>query len=426
MRHFLFEDSKKEYRFNPRYRRQRKEQDSAMALARLLRKFRSSSSSKKTSFDNFIKQSGGSRRADTRQKCVVKMQYSNSMASHKLQIDYLSREGTDVDGGRAKLYGTDLEEYRKNMVDMNFRIFLSPQSDKVNLNTLAETFIKKLEQQTGYSFYFQAANHYNTAHPHAHLLINGKDKNGKEVKIPRDIVKTFMRENACDICTEQLGHRTKAEIAIEKEMALTAGRFTRMDERIKSLCSGSSINLSHVVTDRKRVLTRLEHLRKLGLCNYTNNAYQFTEGWEETLRTNARYNTFLQARGELKYSNPMNFKVYSGEDGFIKGKVTKVYRTEDDASDNHAVIIECPDGKAYFVPLFKKPEMSVGKPRAALVDGKIIYKKDKAAVSEGDVVSIRTYENQRGRLTPVITQINENDLRGTGRKNTGGFNANNN
>jgi len=37
MRHFLFED--KEYRINPRFRRCRNEQDSARALARVLRRF---------------------------------------------------------------------------------------------------------------------------------------------------------------------------------------------------------------------------------------------------------------------------------------------------------------------------------------------------------------------------------------------------
>jgi type IV secretory pathway VirD2 relaxase len=123
----------------------------------------------------------------------------------------------NIDGSRAKLYGTDIEEYRQNMTDRNFRIFLSTQSDKINLKDMTEKFVKKLEQQTGYAFYWQGANHYNTAHSHAHLLINENDKNGRKVEIPRDIVKTFMREYARDICTSQIGYRTAYEIAVEKE-----------------------------------------------------------------------------------------------------------------------------------------------------------------------------------------------------------------
>jgi len=388
MRHFLFET--KEYRIKPYFKRRRmKEQDSAAALARLIRKLTPRSrggSENKSSGGGFVK-----RGVDTRQKCVVKMQFSKSGAAHRVQLEkYLVREGTDIDGSRAKLYGTDLEEYRQNMVDKNFRIFLSPQSDKINLTNMAERFIKKLEQQTGYTFYWQAANHYNTAHPHAHLLINGKDKNGKEVEIPRDIVKTFMREYARDICTAQIGHRTPYEIAIDKEKELEARRFTKLDQKIKELSSDSgNVYTSLIYTDRERTLTRLENLRKFGLCTYDKGAYHLSGQWEENLRANARYNTFLEARAELKYADPSKLKVYSGEHGTISGKVTKIYKLDDDASDNHAIVVESLDGKtAYFVPLFKAPVLHNGK--------------DKTRLKEGEMVSLKTYESQKGRLTPVI------------------------
>jgi type IV secretory pathway VirD2 relaxase len=36
-----------------------------------------------------------------------------------------------------------------------------------------------MEAITGYSFHWMAATHTDTEHPHAHLLINGTDKNGR-------------------------------------------------------------------------------------------------------------------------------------------------------------------------------------------------------------------------------------------------------
>jgi type IV secretory pathway VirD2 relaxase len=391
MRHFLFED--KPYRISPYFKRQKKQQDSAVALAKLLKKLTPRTSSSSGGSKGFI--SGGSRRGvDTRQKCVVKMQYSKSGEAHRKQLEeYLVREGTDIDGSRAKLYGTDLDEYRQNMVDKNFRIFLSPQSDKINLNDMAEKFIKKLEQQTGYTFYWQAANHYNTAHPHAHLLINGIDKNGKEIeRFHPDIVKTFMREYARDICTSQIGYRTAAEIAIEKEKELEAQRFTNIDKTIKELGGDSGkVYTSIIYSDRQRILTRLENLRKMGMCTYDKGAYQLTDQWDENLKANARYNTFLTARTELKYADPSKLKVYTGEHGTISGKVTKIYRLDDDASDNHAIVVESLDGKtAYFVPLYKAPELINGKD------------KTKTRLKEGEMVNLKTYESQKGRLTPVI------------------------
>jgi len=385
MRHFLFEE--KAYRINPSFKRKRNGQDSAVALARLLRKLgpRNGSSGG----------SGARRGTDARQKCVAKMQYSNSKEAHRVQLEkYLVREGTDIDGGRAKLYGTDLNEYRSNMADRNFRIFLSPQSDKIRLKEMTEKFIKTLEQQTGYKFYWQAANHYNTAHPHSHILVNGKDKHGREVQIPRDIVKTFMRESARDICTSQIGNRTAGEIAIEKEKELEARRFTRLDENLKELCGGNfSINPKNIYVSRERVLARIENLRKMGLCNYADGAYRFSPKWEEGLRANGRYNTFLEARAQLRYSDQASLRVFSGKDGVVSGKVTKIYRPEDDFSNNHAVIIEGLDGKAYFVPLLKAPEIHEGK--------------EKGKLKEGELVRINTYQTQSGRLTPVIFKYDD-------------------
>ena len=390
MRHFLFED--KEYRINPRFKRRRNEQDSARALAGLLRRF---GSSKKKGAGGSSKSGGGSRRVDFRQKCVAKMQYSNSIKAHHVQLkEYLVREGTGIDGGRAELYGTDIDEYRENMVDRNYRIFLSPQSDKVDLEALTKDFVIRLEAATGYKFYWQAANHYNTAHPHAHLLLNGQDQNGKIIKeIPRDIVKTFMREYARDICTSQLGNRTIREIALEKERELEAHRYTRLDARIKDLCGDSlRVSLAGRVADRERIMTRLENLRKINLCVYKDGAYRLSPAWEEDLKANGRYNAFLQARTMLEHTAPSNLKLYSGEMGMLTGKVTKIFRTDDDASDNHAVVIECLDGMAYFVPLFKKPDM--------------YDNKEKTRLKEGEVVSLKPLENQRGRLTPYFFKRN--------------------
>jgi hypothetical protein len=379
MRHFLFEEQ--EYRVNIRFRRKRNEQDSAKALARLLRHkgpYRHSGGG------------GGSRRTDARQKCVAKMQYSSSLKAHRLQLEqYLVREGTERDGSRAVLYGTDREEYKQNMAERNFRIFLSPQSGEADLKGLAEGFVKRLEKQTGYKLYWQAANHYNTAHPHAHLLINGVDKTGKEIIFPKDIVKTFMRETARDLCTAQLGCRTRKEIELEKERELTSPRYTRLDKRIKELCSGGyRVDLSILGTERQRVLARLEYLRKIKLCVYREGGYKLASTWEEDLRASGRYNVFLKARGSLVYSTPSRFKVYSGAQGQISGKVTKIYRTDEDASDNHAVILESVDGRAYFVPFLTKPEAKG--PKGGM------------PVKEGDFITLKAYKSQKGRLTPFL------------------------
>jgi len=389
MRHFLFED--KPYRINPKFKRKRNEQDSAVALAYLLRKLTPRTKYKS---NGVVKK----HRVDTRQKCVVKMQYSDSKEAHKVQLDeYLNREGTDINGNRAELYGTNLNEYRNNMVDLNFRIFLSPQSDRISLKNMTENFMQVLQQRMGVKLYWQAADHYNTAHPHSHILINGVDQNGNPVEIPRDIVRTFMREYARDICTSQIGHRTRDEIEFEKSKEPEARRYTRLDDSIKYLCGNNLfINNNQILHDRDRIFSRLENLRSMGLCNYADGVYNFDPQWEETLRANSRYNTYLSARSQLEYSEQSDLQVFSGNSGAITGKITKIFSPNDDTSNNYAVIVESIDGKAYFVPLLKSP---------VIHDGKI-----KIGALEGDLVTVRTYENQRGRVTPVIIKRNSGSV----------------
>jgi hypothetical protein len=87
----------------------------------------------------------------------------------------------------------------------------------------------------------------------------------------------------------------------------------------------------------------------------------------------------------------------------VSGKVTKIYRLEEDTSDNHAVVVEALDGKAYFVPLFRKPELQEGKIKTNL--------------HEGELVTLKTYGTQQGRLTPCIFKQGAGRAKGMVRKN---------
>jgi hypothetical protein len=39
-----------------------------------------------------------------------------------------------------------------------------------------------------------------------------------------------------------------------------------------------------------------------------------------------------------RYTDPSSLRVYSGGQGAVTGKVAKIYRTDGDASDSHAVV----------------------------------------------------------------------------------------
>ena len=267
------------------------------------------------------------------------------------------------------------------MVSKNCRIFFSPGNDKVVLKTLATTFIKQLELQTGYTLYWLAAEHYNTAHPHVHLLINGRDKNGQDVYIAPDLVKTYMRDIARDICTSLVGSRTDEQIREEKRNQLKAARYIKLDHEIESLIfNNNTLDTRSIFTKKELLLTRVEHLHTMGLCKRDGKKYIFEKDWIDTLKNVGRYNVYLDARNELHYT------LFRPEEKNTSGIVTKVYRMQED-SDANAVVVESIDGKAYFIPLYKK-----------------------APVKQGETVKVEAVRNQKGRLTPCFEKVSEEDL----------------
>jgi hypothetical protein len=384
VKHFIGVD---DYEISPEWKPIHKRPNIALGLAALYMLRRYNASKKKKGSGGGSGRRSYTQVKDTRQRCTVKMHYSRSMAAHKEQINrYLVKEGKGKDGQMPTLYGTPQDEYRKNMVEKNFRIFLSPASNNVPLETLAKTFVSSLEAQTGYKLYWVAAEHYDTAHHHVHLLINGQDKNGRDVFFPPDMVKTFMRESARNICTSLIGSRTKEDIAKEKEGQLTANRYTWLDDKIKERLADNKLQLTSKDRRNESLVNRLDHLMELRLCRFENDKFLFFQGWDQKLRTNGRYNAFLSARKELKYTNEQNLELYDGSKGIVSGVVTKIYKT-DEVSDNHAILLESIDGNAYFIPMFKKP--------------KIRY---------GEGIQVTPQKNQRGRLTPTIEKKTKEEL----------------
>jgi len=85
-------------------------------------------------------------------------------------------------------------------------------------------------------------------------------------------------------------------------------------------------------------------------------------------------------------TNYLNLKFYQGDIGEISGKVTKIYKQDYDFINDHAVLIECPDSRAFYVPLYRR--------QAVLESGK--YR----AIVEGDTVIMTPVQDEKGKLTP--------------------------
>ena len=278
------------------------------------------------------------------QRVTFKMSYSNSMASHDKYVNhYMPQENKDYVEEKPELFGMSQEEYDARKVPLNFKFIISPESQNVDLRELTHSFIKRLEAQTGYSLCWRGAIHKDTEHPHAHVVINGTDLNGKDIFFNRETV-ILMRSMCMNAATMMVGERTKEEIAFSKKNEITANRWTKADSMLEDLSSLriARDGISPVLENRLSHLASI-HLAKI---EKDSNSYMLSENWKETLKASGRYNTYL----DEYMKGGENLELYNG--GGITGVVEKVITFDKDEAWNDALIVKSGERRVY-VPVWQ-------------------------------------------------------------------------
>ena len=381
-----------------------KQTDASKAFARLWQEIDSLyyPGKKESSYSpSSIRSGGGSQK----QPCMVKMFYTDSKVTHRNFLrEYMTQATKKGVEEKPVLFNDEYEEvpeeaileYEKNMVDLGFKFIISPESQRVPMKQLVRQYVHNLEEMTGYKFRWFAATHTDTGHIHSHLLINGVDKNGKEVRFPPNVIKELARSMASNICTDLIGARSREQIENARRNLPKARRWTKIDERIAEqggyvkfkmakLVAGNEYEASKVTSDDTEI-QRLTTLVELGLAlkyeKMNPPVYYLEKNWQEKLRYIGRYTTYLEARKKLRWTPYYNLEMYSGETGQIEGIVTQVHNMDDEGVWNNAVIIENKRlGRAWYVPT-----------RIKLSDEEI-----------GKFISVRAEKNQKGKLRPLIT-----------------------
>src|SRR3546814_13731745 len=70
----------------------------------------------------------------------------------------------------------------------------------------------RMEEDLGTKLDWVAVDHFNTGHPHTHIIVRGRDDRGKDHIIARDYISHGLRERACELVDLDLGSRTEDEI----------------------------------------------------------------------------------------------------------------------------------------------------------------------------------------------------------------------
>jgi type IV secretory pathway VirD2 relaxase len=170
---------------------------------------------------------------------VVRLGGRNApLATH---LTYLRRDGVTRDGEKARLFGpggddVDAKGFAERSADdrHHFRFIVSPDDavEMSDLKAFTRDLTGQMEKDLGTRLDWVAVDHWNTEHPHIHLIVRGVRDDGENLVISRDYIKEGMRDRARDLVTQELGPRTDLEIRLTIERQVDAERWTSLDRQL--------------------------------------------------------------------------------------------------------------------------------------------------------------------------------------------------
>ena len=243
---------------------------------------------------------------------VVKLRNAKSSISRG-HLAYLQREGAGVeraeglDGSaeltptRGQLYGPEdgVEVDGRDFVARSqesfdgrgdphqFRIMISPEDGAElarvngegtpNLKETTRALMAQMEEDLGTRLDWVAVDHFDTAHPHTHIIARGVTHDGKGLNIAGEYISRGIRGRLEEELTRELGWKSELEIQREMKREVGAMRVTTADRHIENgmdklnntidLRAGSAASTfgKHSSMNRHILIGRMKHLEKMGL-----------------------------------------------------------------------------------------------------------------------------------------------------------------
>jgi type IV secretory pathway VirD2 relaxase len=251
---------------------------------------------------NALRRVGGRTR-----RAVVKVRVVRHAAAAPLgvHIKYLQRDGVDRNDTPGRLFdaqtdGADSKAFAERCAGdrHHFRFIISPPdaAELADLKAYARELLDQAEHDLGTRLDWVAVDHWNTAHPHIHVLVRGRGEDGRDLVISRDYISNGLRARASDLATLELGPRTDQEIRRGLQTQVEAERWTDLDRDLArdATETGGVIDLRRPILDpgdtlRSLKIARLGKLERLGLAEPAGRGrWRLSPDADTTLRALAR------------------------------------------------------------------------------------------------------------------------------------------
>ncbi|MDQ4419034.1 relaxase/mobilization nuclease RlxS [Sphingobium sp. DEHP117] len=306
----------------------------------------------------------GTRRVVVKSR-IVKLGRGMAVGAH---LRYLQRDGTTREGERGSLYGRDADRLdgrpfleRSSGDRHQFRFIVAPEDGDQydDLKPVVRRLMDQAEKDLGTKLDWVAVDHFNTGHPHAHVIVRGKDEVGKDLIIARDYMTQGLRARAIAIVSLDLGPRTAQEIAAAQAREIEQERFTGID---RALMRGANEEGVIAVTkadpgQHASLIGRLRTLSRLGLAEEGRNGrWTLDRELELTLRRMGERGDIIRTLNrELREAGilrpPQNHSLFEpAQEKAIIGRVVAT-GLSDEHRDRRYLIVDGIDSHSHYADI---------------------------------------------------------------------------
>jgi len=277
----------------------------------------------------------------------------------------LEREGVTPTGERGRAYGEFTDEVnsedfeRRGRGDRHqFRFIVSAEdaTDLKELKSFTRDLMAHMERDLGSRLDWIAVDHWDTGHPHTHIVLRGKDQSGRDLIIARDYIAHGMRARAREIVTEWLGPRTQQEIEASAVREVTQERWTGLDAAICQEATDGFLD-THALSAGARtphgravIIGRLKHLSTMGLTEETQpGIWRLVGNASGVLNALGERGDIIRTMQRSFGKGTRDFQVFDAAKASysVTGRIVDK-GLHDELSDRGYVVIDGIDGRAHY------------------------------------------------------------------------------
>ncbi|AOR76374.1 relaxase/mobilization nuclease RlxS [Novosphingobium resinovorum] len=218
------------------------------------------------------------------------------LGAARAHLSYIQRDGVTREGDPGDLYSArgdrvDGREFlERSCPDRHqFRFIVSAEDgDRYeDLKPLVRRLMAQVERDLETDLDWVAVDHFNTGHPHTHIVVRGVDDRGRNLVIAPEYLKHGIRARAVEVVTRDLGVRLDSEIEARLRHEVTQERLTPLDRGLIARMGADRIvapsarkpEIAALEAGRLQTLERMELAAPSGA-----GSWQLAEGIEQTLR----------------------------------------------------------------------------------------------------------------------------------------------